>query len=108
MARVALQAAAVIGPDKETTGPSYAARQARRAAIAQQHPQVDEQSIAASPPVSSRVPNKGGVTQVMITSTLHPHLSSLKLQELGKDKEVYSIPPCPPTTTTCFMSTCSP
>ena len=36
--RVALPAAALIGLDEETTGPSHAARQTRRAAIAQ----VDE------------------------------------------------------------------
>ena len=40
---VALQAAELIRPDKETTGPSHAARQARGIAAAQQHPRADDQ-----------------------------------------------------------------
>ena len=65
---------------------------------AQQHPQVGGQFIAASPPISSRVRNKG-VTQVMMTYTLYPHLLSLKLQESGKDQEDCSTSPCPPIVT---------
>ena len=95
---VALLAVALIGLNEETTGPSHDARQRRLAAEAQQR-QVDEQFLAASPLVSSRVRNKRGVTQVMMTSTLYPHLSSLKLQEPGEDPEDCSTPPCPPTVT---------
>ena len=40
---VALQAAVMIRPNKDTTGPSHAAMQARGVAAAQQHPHADEQ-----------------------------------------------------------------